>query len=125
MLQIKQYIFNFSEPSAECASRRKIAFKYYIYIFTVCDKMMEGAQMMIVDYHPTTYGSVQSYAHYLNLPTLVPGGTGSSAYDPYKYDISLLPPTIGAIVAVIKHFHWNNVVYYIFDTNDGRSAYSW
>ncbi|XP_060589506.1 glutamate receptor 4-like [Ruditapes philippinarum] len=81
--------------------------------------MMEGAQMMIVDYHPTTYGSVQSYAHYLNLPTLVPGGTGSSAYDPYKYDISLLPPTIGAIVAVIKHFQWNNVVYYIFDTNDG------
>ncbi|XP_053400378.1 glutamate receptor 2-like isoform X2 [Mercenaria mercenaria] len=88
-------------------------------ISKLCDKMTEGSVMMIVDYHPTTYGSVQSYAHYLNLPTLVPGGTGSSAYDPYKYDISLLPPTIDAIVAVVKHFQWNTFVYYIFDTNDG------
>lgn len=89
-------------------------------VVSVCAKMMEGAIMMIVDYHPTTYDSVQSYAHYLNVPTLVPGGTGSSAYDPYKYDISLLPPTIDAIVAVIKHFQWNKFVYYMFDTNDGK-----
>lgn len=82
--------------------------------------MMEGAQMMIVDYHPTTYETVQSYAHYLSIPTLVPGGTGSNASNRYKYDISLLPPTIDAIVSVVKHFQWNTVVYYIFDTNDGR-----
>lgn len=81
--------------------------------------MIGGAIMMIVDYHPTTYDSVQSYAHYLNVPTLVPGGSGRSAHDPYQYDISLLPPTINATVAVIKHFRWDTFVYYMFDTNDG------
>lgn len=75
--------------------------------------------MMLVDYHPTTYDTVQSYAHYLNIPTLVPGGSGSSAYDPYQYDISLLPPTIDAVVALVKHFEWK-IVYYMFDTNDGK-----
>jgi len=76
--------------------------------------------MMVTDYHPLTFDSVQSYAHALNVPTLVPGGSGSGLQSNYRYDVRLLPPTIDAISDVIKHFQWNTVVYYIFDTNDGR-----
>ena len=82
--------------------------------------MSEGSLMMLVDNHPLSYSSVQSYAHYLNVPTLVPSGSGNNMYNPYLFDISLLPPTTDAIVAVIKHFQWNSVVYYLWDTNDGK-----
>ena len=78
--------------------------------------------MMLVDNHPMSFSSVQSYSHYLNVPTLVPGGSGNNIYNPYIFDISLLPPTTDAIVDVIKHFQWNSVVYYLWDTNDGKKS---
>lgn len=86
----------------------------------VCEVVSNQSLMMVVDYHASTYSSVKSYAHYLNVPTLVPAGSGSSLTDPYQYDLSLLPPTIDAIIAVIEYLQWNSVVYYLFDTNDGK-----
>ena len=81
--------------------------------------MADGILMMIVDNDPTTYSSVQSYAQNMCMPTLIPSGSGSSPNDTYNYDITLLPPTTEAIVAVIKHFHWHTIFYYLWDTNDG------
>ncbi|WAQ98648.1 GLRK-like protein [Mya arenaria] len=91
----------------------------HLLISKLCKHVAKGSIMMVADYNPLTYGSVQSYAHYLNVPTLVPGGTGSGVHGNYRYDVRLLPPTIDAISDVIKYFQWNSIVYYLFDTNDG------
>ncbi|KAH3842698.1 hypothetical protein DPMN_116202, partial [Dreissena polymorpha] len=88
-------------------------------ISKLCKRVSEGAIMMIVDYDPHSIGSVQSCAHFLNVPTLVPSGTEGGVHPSYTYDIRLLPPTVDAITDVIKHFQWNKIVYYLFDTNDG------
>ena len=93
---------------------------WLVYI-SVCTVVSNQSIMMVADYHPATYSTIKSYAHYLNVPILVPGGSGSGVEDPYRYDLSLLPPTIDAIIDVIKFFQWNSVVYYLFDTNDGES----
>ncbi|KAK3581633.1 hypothetical protein CHS0354_014383 [Potamilus streckersoni] len=84
----------------------------------VCSKMAEGIFAMIVDNHPVSYATVQSYAQNMRMPTLIPMGTGSSPNDDYNYDISLLPSTTEAIADVIRHFRWS-IVYYLFDSNDG------
>ncbi|KAL3879138.1 hypothetical protein ACJMK2_031449 [Sinanodonta woodiana] len=80
--------------------------------------MAEGIFALIVDNHPMSYATVQSYAQNMRMPTLIPMGTGSSPYDDYNYDISMLPSTTEAIADVIRHFRWS-VVYYLFDSNDG------
>ncbi|KAF8788245.1 Glutamate receptor 1 like protein [Argiope bruennichi] len=83
---------------------------------TVCDAAKEGARALVVVQSPPRLAPLlNTYSEHLHLPLVL--GAAIPSTNPLQ--ISLLPDTVPAVVAVLRHYQWNSFAF-IYDTDHGR-----
>ena len=70
---------------------------------------------------PSTYNTIQSYSHALHVPFILASSTRQGSRDHYRYDVSLSPPFVDAVIRTIASIPRNHKVYYVYDNDDGES----
>ncbi|XP_076447090.1 glutamate receptor 2-like [Babylonia areolata] len=87
---------------------------------TICNLFSEGVHAVVGTTHPSTYNTIQSYSHALHVPFILASTTRQgSSRDQYKYDVSMAPPFVDAVIKVIASIPLNHKVYYVYDSDDG------
>ncbi|KAL8568510.1 hypothetical protein ACOMHN_055164 [Nucella lapillus] len=85
----------------------------------ICNLYSERVHAVIATCSPTTYNTIQSYSHALHVPFVLASRTRQGPSLRYRYDVSLAPPLIDAVIRVIASIPRNRKVYYVYDNDDG------
>ncbi|XP_076468083.1 glutamate receptor 2-like [Babylonia areolata] len=85
----------------------------------ICNLYSERVHAVIATSSPSTYNTIQSYSHALHVPFVLASRTRQGPRHRYRYDVSLAPPLIDAVIRVIAAIPRNRKVYYVYDNDDG------
>ena len=98
-------------------------YRCMLYLFTVCDLIQQNTIALIGSSKSDTYALMESYSRALKLPFLVPTMTRESVGPRSHYIVSMCPSFIDAVIDIIQHFQWNKI-FYLFDTDDGKTIWN-
>ena len=109
-------------PSSSCTSptrpcRRRLYEASSGAVVAVCSRLSKGSFLLLLHVLDPSLSMLNSYASRLNVPLVSSGNAFNSSV---AFSINLRPLYHGAIIDIMKHYHWRNT-FYVYDTDEGMA----
>ena len=91
----------------------------FVQSVSVCAILKNGTFAMVATTTATSYETLISYSNTFQIPFVSPSFPYHTRLRQTKYGISMRPDYLPAILDLIQHYRWRQIVY-IYDSDDGK-----